>query len=77
MNKFLILFTSVTSDLIGNIDNSNKINLSYKVNGVKENGNGNLEFTNTALDIKGNDLTVRTKSDAETITIDNVEFKAK
>lgn len=69
--------TSSTDDLKGNIDNSNKINLSYKVNSVKENGNGNLEFADTALNIKGKNLTVRSKSEAETITINNVEFKAK
>ena len=72
-----IVHTSVTNTLTGNIDNSNKINLSYNVNGVKKDGVGNLEFTNTALDIQGNNLELRSGFQNELIKIDEVEFKAK
>ena len=68
---------SVTDNLTGNIDDSNKINFSYNVNDVKKDGIGNLEFTNTALDIQGNNLEVRSGFQNELIKIDEVEFKAK
>ena len=74
---------SRTNNLTGNIDNSNKINLSYdtKKNGVsnfeRENASGNLEFTNTALDIQGKDIELKSGVQNELIKIDEVEFKAK
>lgn len=75
--------TSVTRNLTGNIDDSNKINLSYDVkktgtsNYIRENAIGNLEFKNTALDIQGNNLELRTQAQDEEIKINEVEFTAK
>ncbi|QKE28353.1 FecR domain-containing protein [Arcobacter acticola] len=65
--------------ITGNIDNSNKINLFYKISGTTDpkNVTGNLEFVDKDLNIKGSDLSLETFSQKEAITIDEVEFKAK
>ena len=65
--------------ITGNIDNSNKINLFYKISGTTDpkNVTGNLEFVDKDLNIKGSDLSFETFSQKEAITIDEVEFKAK
>ena len=65
--------------ITGNIDNSNKINLFYKISGTTDpkNVTGNLEFVDKELNIKGSNLSLETFSQKEAITIDEVEFKAK
>lgn len=74
--------TSLTNGLTGNIDESNKINLSYKVKKVsgsdyiRENASGNLEFKDNALNIQGSDLTLSSHAQNEEIIINEVEFKS-
>jgi hypothetical protein len=68
---------SYAKGITGNIDDSNKINLSYKVNGTSYDATGNLEFKDTALNIQGNNIELKTQSQAENIKINEIEFKAK
>ena len=74
---------SSTKNLTGNIDEFNKINLSYDVkkNGtsvfIRENAIGNLEFKDNALNIQGSNIELRSNGQDEPITFTEVEFKAK
>jgi len=73
--------TSKVQKLIGNINNLNKIEMTYEVKEsdvfVTKNASGNLEFNNDNLDIKGKDIEVRSYIQNEEIIIKNVELKAK
>jgi hypothetical protein len=73
--------TSKTQNLLGNINNLNKIDLTYEVKEsgvfVTKDATGNLEFENNNLDVKGKDIEVRSYIQNEKIIIENVEFEVK
>ena len=70
---------SYNNYITGNIDDSNKINLFYKINSSTDpiSTGGNVEFVDEDLNIKGTNLSLKTYSQKEPITINEVEFKAK
>ena len=70
---------SYNNYITGNIDDSNKINLFYKINSSTDpiSTGGNVEFIDEDLNIKGTNLSLKTYSQKEPITINEVEFKAK
>lgn len=69
--------TSKTRNLVGNINNSNEIEMTHEVGDVIEDVIGTLKIKNTNLDVEGKNLEFKSFSQKEKILIEEVKFEPK